>query len=128
MVTAPFLARALPDNDALVFNVMLVSARRLPSDELPVPKVAELPICQNIFCAQLAPPVLIRAIDEFVAVVSVLPILNRKNALEFPCKSRISVPVRAAAVEKQYTPGVNVRPPRFWPVKSTLQVVPAAVL
>src|SRR6185436_1111650 len=46
-VTAPFRARALPDTLAPVARVMLVSARILPANEVPVPRVAELPICQN---------------------------------------------------------------------------------
>ena len=46
-VTAPFLARALPVTDAPVVNVMLVSARMFPTNDVVVPSVAELPTCQN---------------------------------------------------------------------------------
>ena len=45
-VTAPFLASALPMMFAPVFNVMLVSAIRFPTNDVVVPRVAELPICQ----------------------------------------------------------------------------------
>ena len=47
IVTAPFRAKALPDTLAPVFRVMLVSARIFPANAVPVPRVAELPTCQN---------------------------------------------------------------------------------
>jgi len=47
IVTAPFRAKALPDTSAPVFRVMLVSARMFPTNAVPVPRVAELPTCQN---------------------------------------------------------------------------------
>jgi hypothetical protein len=47
-VTAPFRARARPEAMfAPVFKVMLANARILPWNEVVVPRVAELPICQN---------------------------------------------------------------------------------
>jgi hypothetical protein len=46
-VTAPFRARTLPDTFAPVLRVMLVSARMLPTNEVVVPRVAELPTCQK---------------------------------------------------------------------------------
>src|ERR1019366_387933 len=49
-VTAPLIARALPQPMlAPVFRVMLVSARIFPSNAVVVPRVAELPTCQNTF-------------------------------------------------------------------------------
>jgi hypothetical protein len=45
-VTAPFRASSLPEVLAPVVNVMLVSARMSPANEVPVPSVAELPTCQ----------------------------------------------------------------------------------
>ena len=46
-VTAPFLASALPPvMFAPVVRVMLVSAMRLPMNDVVVQSVAELPICQ----------------------------------------------------------------------------------
>ena len=47
IVTAPFLAKALPQVIlAPVFRVMLVSARMFPSNLVPVPRVAEVPTTQ----------------------------------------------------------------------------------
>ena len=49
-VTAPFRAKALPQlMPAPVFIVMLVSARIFPANAVVVPRVAELPTCQNTF-------------------------------------------------------------------------------
>jgi hypothetical protein len=69
-VTAPFCARALPDKLAPVSKVMLVNARMFPMNEVVVPRVAELPTCQNTSQAE-AP--LMRFTEELLAVVSVLP-------------------------------------------------------
>ena len=65
---------------------------------MPVPRVAELPTCQNT--PQLDPP-LIKSTDEALAVVSVLPILKTKTAPGLPCASSVRVPVNWAEVEKQ---------------------------
>src|ERR1044071_7834348 len=100
-VTAPFRAKALPVKPAPVVIVMLVSARMFPANVLPVPSVAELPICQKRFVGQVVPPVLVRTTDDPLAVVSVLPILKRKSALGLPRKLSVSVPVRAADDVKQ---------------------------
>src|ERR1039457_5926494 len=56
-VTAPFRARTRPETLALVFRVMLVSARMLPASVVPVPRVAELPTCQNTGL-QFEPPLM----------------------------------------------------------------------
>src|SRR5205814_5279977 len=111
-----------------VVMVMVVRARILPAKLLPVPSVAELPTCQKRFVGQVAPPVLVSTTDDALAVVRVLPILNRKSAFGLPWKLRVSVPVRPADDVKQYTPGVRVSPPRFCPVRSTPHGVPAAAL
>ena len=47
IVTAPPDAKALPEMLAFVVSVMLASARMFPSNEVEVPRVAELPTCQN---------------------------------------------------------------------------------
>src|SRR2546423_798265 len=47
IVTAPFRARARPATFAPVVREMLVSARMLPTNDVPVPRVAELPTCQK---------------------------------------------------------------------------------
>src|SRR5436190_552296 len=100
-VTAPFRARARPVTPAPVVIVMLVSARMFPANVLPVPSVAELPTCQKRFVGQVVPPVLVRTTDDPLAVVSVLPILNRKSAFGLPWKLSVSVPVKAADDVKQ---------------------------
>jgi hypothetical protein len=64
-----------------VFIVMLVNARMLPRNDVPVPIVAELPTCQNTL--HRGPP-LITTTDEPLAVVIVLPILKMNVALELP--------------------------------------------
>jgi hypothetical protein len=89
-VTAPVCARALPDKLAPVFKVMLVNARMFPMNEVVVPRVAELPTCQNTSQAE-AP--LMGFTEELLAVVSVLPIWKMKTAPGLPCPSRVSVPV-----------------------------------
>ena len=68
-----------------------------PANVMVVPRVAELPTCQNML--QLEPP-LITETDDPLAVVSVLPILKRNTALGLPWASRVSVPVNWADDEK----------------------------
>src|SRR4051812_524037 len=110
---------------ALVFMVMLVSARMFPPNVVPVPSVAELPTCQNTL--QSWPP-LFMITSELLAVVRVLPILKMKTALALPSAFSVSVPVSWADDEKQYVPGVSVLPPRSCPVRSCVQVCPARLL
>jgi hypothetical protein len=69
IVTAPFRARALPDTFAPVVRLMLSRAKTLPTNSVSVPRVAELPTCQNTL--QSDPPLITRT-DELLAVVSVL--------------------------------------------------------
>ena len=97
-VTAPLRASIRPTLRAPVVIVMLVSARMLPTNVVPVPSVAELPTCQNTLHGE---PPLFTSTRELLAVVSVLPILKMKTALAFPWASRMSVPVSCAEVEKQ---------------------------
>ena len=73
---------------------------------MPVPRVAELPTCQNTFDA-VAPPV--RTILLLVAVVSVLLGIWKTYT---PAPLSVSVPVRPIEDPLQYTPGVSVCPPR----------------
>ncbi len=76
-VTAPFCANALPQVMlAPVFRVMLVSASIFPSNAVLVPRVAELPTCQNMFGSLIGLPVrlLMKITDEALPVVSELPI------------------------------------------------------
>jgi len=69
--TKAFRAKALPFKVALVFIVMLVSAKMFPTIAVVVPMVAELVTCHHTPQAE-AP--LISAIDEPLAVVSELAI------------------------------------------------------
>src|SRR3954470_13389345 len=108
-VTAPLRASARPIIRTPVVSVMLVNASTLPMRDVVVPAVAELPTCQNTLHAE--PPLIITT-DEALAVVSVLPILKTKTAAALPNEFSVSVPVSCAEVEKQYTPGVSVLPPR----------------
>src|SRR6202158_4170408 len=81
-VTAPFRAKALPQPMvAAVFRVMLVSARIFPWNEVVVPRVAELPTCQNTFESV---KLLLKTTKELLAVVSVLPIWKTNWALGLP--------------------------------------------
>jgi hypothetical protein len=99
IVTAPFRAKALPHPIlAVVLRVMLVSARMLPANAVLVPKVAELPTCQKTLSPS---PPLVKATDEALAVVSVLPIWKTKTAFGLPCAFRVSAPVNCADDVKQ---------------------------
>jgi hypothetical protein len=90
IVTAPVLANALPFMRAPVTRVMLADARILPANAVPEPRVAELPTCQKTLDCR---PPLTMITDEPLAVVSVLPILKIKTALQSPWASRTSIPV-----------------------------------
>src|ERR1700733_4708475 len=98
IVTAPLRARALPDTLAPVVRVMLVSARMSPMNVVPVPRVAELPICQSTLHGW---PPSMTLTDASAAVVSVLPIWKMKTAPGSPWASRTSAPVNWADDEKQ---------------------------
>src|SRR5579864_1755002 len=67
-VTAAVRARAAPQVMlAVVSRVMLVSARIVPANAVLVPRVAELPTCQNTF---LSTRPLVKTTDELLPVVS----------------------------------------------------------
>jgi len=93
IVTAPFRANARPDTVAPFVRLMLVSARTFPTNSVPVPTSAELPICQNTLHG-LPPPII--STEELLAVVSVLPVLKMNTALPSPSASRVSTPVNWA--------------------------------
>jgi hypothetical protein len=96
-VTDPFRAKALPARLAPVFKAILVSARMFPVKSVRVPRVAELPICQNTLHCPAPLMITTEALD---AVVSLLPIWKMKSALGSPSASRMSVPVSWADDEK----------------------------
>ena len=92
MVTAPVFAKALPQPIvALLFRVMLASARIFPWKEVVVSRVAELPTFQNTPAPE---PVLITFTTEPGEVMSVLGIWNTHAALALPRPLRVSVPVK----------------------------------
>lgn len=80
-VTAAVRAYNPPKTEQPVVTVIEASAIMFPAKMVPVPRVAELPICQNTLQA-LAP--LMRSTEEADAVVIVLPIWNTHSALELP--------------------------------------------
>jgi hypothetical protein len=73
-----------------LFSVMLVRAIRLPTNDVVVPSVAELPICHATLHGL---PPLISCTDDPLAVVNALPTLNTKVALALPCAFSVSGPV-----------------------------------
>ena len=88
--TRAFRAKALPFKVALVFIVILVSAKMFPTIAVDVPMVAELVTCHHTPQAE-AP--LVSAIAELLAVVSELAIWKMYT----PAPLRVSVPVKLPA-------------------------------
>lgn len=95
-VTAPFRARALPSMTAPVVMVIEVKARMLPLNMELVPKVAELPTCQQTFEA-FAPPARITCLPA--VVVSEDAIWKMKTALALPWASSVRSPDEIARDE-----------------------------
>jgi hypothetical protein len=91
-LTCPLRARTLPDREALVCSVIEVRARMFPTKFVPVPRVAELPTCQNTLqaCAPLINPTVL-----LEAVISVEPAWKMNTAWGSPCALRVTVPVSA---------------------------------
>jgi hypothetical protein len=86
-----------------------VNAMIVPTKVVLVPKVAELPTCQNTLHGD-AP--LMRATVLFDAVINVDPAWKIHTALGSPCASRVTVPVRPIGPAVLYTPPTKVSPPR----------------
>lgn len=116
-VTAPLRARSRPESVVPVCAVIDVWARMVPSNVVPVPRVAELPTCQKTLqaCASL-----VNATIALDAVMRVLADWKMKTALGSPWASRVTVPVEDRAVPV-YTPATNVLPP------SSLTAAPGAL-
>ncbi len=93
-VTAPFCASSLPFIVALVVAVIDVKARTEPCIDELVPRVAELPTCQNILQG-LAKLVSTTWLEP--AVVSVDAIWKINTPLGLFCPLSVSVPVRDIA-------------------------------
>ena len=90
----------------------------LPANMVPIFKVVELPTCQ--VTAQGCAP-LMRRTCAALPVVKVVPIWKTKMAFGLDWASRVRIPLRAAEVAKQYTPGKSVCPPRSWPERTVPQ-------
>jgi len=95
-VTAPCRARARPVRVASVGSVMLAIARISPAILLDVPRVAELPTCQNtLLFSQLS--ALVSSTNDEEPVVKVLAIWKTNT----PSPVKVSVPVNCAEELKQ---------------------------
>ena len=89
-VTAPFRASVRPFTMvAPVSSPIEVKARMLPLKAVSVPRVAELPTCQNTL--QDSPLMKLTELSD--AVVSVLPIWKMKTAAGSPSVLSVTVPV-----------------------------------
>jgi hypothetical protein len=108
-LTWPFRANTRPSTVVPVCAVAEVKAKMLPTKVELVPKVAELPTCQNTLQAS-APPVSLTVLLE--AVIRVDPAWKTNTALGLFCAFSVSVPVRPSPEVALYTPGARVCPPR----------------
>jgi hypothetical protein len=86
-------AKTPPLDTAAVLSVTEAAARIFPWNTLPVPKVAELPTCQNTL--QANPPLVSRTLDPD-AVIREDPIWKYHASLAEPVPARVKVPVTAA--------------------------------
>lgn len=93
-VTAPLRASTRPWRVAPVLSVAEVKARMVPTKLLEVPKVAELPTCQNTLqaCAPFSSTTVLPD-----AVISVDPAWKMKTASALPPPFSVSDPVKAMA-------------------------------
>jgi hypothetical protein len=92
-VTVAPNAKTPPLDTAWVLSVTEVAARIFPWNTLPVPKVAELPTCQNTLHAN--PPPVSTTLDPD-AVIREDPIWKYHASLAEPVPARVKVPVTAA--------------------------------
>jgi hypothetical protein len=94
-VTAPVWARRRPSTLAPVFSVTDVSARMVPTNDVVVPRVAELPTCQKTLHA-CAPPS--RTTELLEAVMRVDPAWKMKTEFGSPPPFNVTVPFSAKAL------------------------------
>ncbi len=100
-LTWPLRASTRPFTVVPVCTDIEVNAMIVPTKVVLVPKVAELPTCQNTLHGE-AP--LIRATVLLDAVINVDPAWKIHTALGSPCASRVTVPVRPIGPAVLYTP------------------------
>lgn len=91
-VTAPLRASSRPSTVAVVFAVIEVKARIVPTKVDPTPSVADVPTCQKTLQAW-AP--LMSSTTLLVAVTRVDPVWKMKTAAGSCWASSVSVPVTA---------------------------------
>jgi hypothetical protein len=111
-VTAPVWAKTRPSTLAPVLSVTEANARIVPTKEVVLPSVAELPTCQKTLhaCAPFS-----RTTDEAEAVIKVEPAWKMKTALGSPPAFNVRGPVSCMALADSYTPGLRVKPPTVPP-------------
>jgi hypothetical protein len=106
MVTCPFRASSRPFTTAPVVAAMSVKARMVPTKVEVVPRVAELPTCQNTLQGETPTSTTLLAL----AVMSVLAIWKIKTSSASPWSVSVPVIPNVPAAEL-YTPDVSVCPP-----------------
>ena len=104
-VTEPLRASARPSMFVPVVTLIEVRAMMVPTKVELVPRVAELPTCQNTLHAE-APFVRSTRLEE--AVVRASGIWNTQTAFGFPAASRIRSPVSPTPAAAVWTPGSSV--------------------
>ena len=124
-VTAPLRASARPSTVSPVFTEIDVRARMVPAKAEFVPRVAELPTCQNTLQAW-APLVRMTLLAE--SVMSVEEAWKMKTAFGSPPASRVSDPPTSSDEEALYTPGVSVWPAPMKAGSAAVGLRPAASL
>jgi hypothetical protein len=111
-VTAPVWAKTRPSTLAPESSDTDASARIVPTKDVVLPSVAELPTCQKTLQAW-AP--FSRMTDAAEAVVKVDPAWKMNTAFASPPPSNVRGPVSCIALDARYTPGLSVRPPTVPP-------------
>ena len=124
-VTAPVKAKSRPRTSASVVAVIDACAMTVPTKSVPVPRVAELPTCQNTLHG-LAP--LISETLLFEPVMRVDPAWKMKTAAELPCASSVRGrdPV-SPSVSPLYRPAYRVVPPSSTGTNSGPDLLAASV-
>ena len=124
-VTAPLRASTRPAMVSPVVTVIDVRARTVPVKSECVPRVAELPTCQNTLQAW-APLVRMTLLAE--SVVSVEGAWKMKTAFGSPPASRVSDPPTSSEDDALYTPGASVWPAPMKAGTAAVWTRPAASL
>jgi hypothetical protein len=118
-VTAPLRASARPAMVSPVSTEIDVRARMLPAKSVLVPRVAELPTCQNTLQAWASP---VRTMLLAESVMSVEGAWKMKTAFGSPPASRVSDPPTSSEEDALYTPGARV-----WPAPMKAGMLPVGL-